>query len=175
MVSPPRSDSPLEEIGAFYSSNRAVVIMAQIIGVIAAVVFAWFISGLSNVVDDPKVKWTGLVVAAAAALTSVPLTFLASLGANADPGLVRWTDRTDAALFLSIAALLGVLAANAILPTWIRGLCVIGAGLTLVRGVLGLVPVFSILEVIAPLSFVLIVIVLAGWAFRASPTAADVV
>ncbi|HSO50609.1 MAG TPA: hypothetical protein VLS86_08675, partial [Acidimicrobiia bacterium] len=136
MVSPPLSDQPLGEISAFYSSNRAVVIVAQITGVIAAIAFALFVTMLSTVLDAPQVKWTGLVVAAAAAVTSVPLLALASLGANADPGIVRWTDLTDAVLFLAIAVFFGVLAGNGALPSWIRGLCVIGAGLTLVRGYL---------------------------------------
>jgi hypothetical protein len=152
-----------------------VVIVAQITGVIAAIVFALFVSVLSTVLDAPQVKWTGLVVAAAAAVTSVPLIALASLGANADPGIVRWTDLTDAVLFLAIAVFFGVLAGNGALPSWIRGLCVIGAGLNLARGYLGFEPVFTSLDVIAPLSFLLIIVVLAGWAFRAASSEHQVV
>lgn len=168
MVSPPRSNTPLVEIGAFYTSNRMVVLIAQVLGVAAAVFFALFISGFSDLVGDLRVKVTGLVVAAAAVLTSLPLVVMAFQGSETSPNMVSLTDLTDAVLFIAIALLLGALASNARMPLWVRGLCVIVAGLTLVRGYLGFGPVFTRLDVIAPLSFVVTVVVLAGWAFRAS-------
>ncbi|MDP9495068.1 MAG: hypothetical protein M3P87_07495 [Actinomycetota bacterium] len=167
LVSAPRSDKPLSEIGAFYTTNRTLIVVAQTLGIVAAIVFAMFISGLSKLAGDVRVKIAGLVVAAAAAVTSIPLILLSFQGADPNPTVVDLTDLTDALLFAAIAALLGVLATNNALPMWIRGSCVIGAGLTLVRAYLGFGPVFTTLDVIAPFSFVLIVVALAGWAFRA--------
>jgi hypothetical protein len=89
-------------------------------------------------------------------------------GSDPSPTMVSLTDLTDAILFLAIAVLLGLLATNEIFPMWIRGLSLVGALLTLVRGILGFFPVFSSLDFIAPLSFVVMVVVLSGWAFRFS-------
>ena len=166
MVSAPRSDVPLAEIGDFYSTNASVVLIAQAVGLMATVIFAFFISGLAKLIGDNRVKVVGLVVAAASVLTAVPLVVMSFQGSDPSPTMVSLTDLTDAVLFLAIAVLLGLLATNHNLPAWIRGLSLIGAGLTLVRGILGFIPVFSSLDFIAPLSFVVMVVVLAGWAFR---------
>ncbi|HLF42600.1 MAG TPA: hypothetical protein VJA46_03610 [Acidimicrobiia bacterium] len=169
MVSAPRSDAPLGEIGAFYAANQTIILIAQALGLVAAVILVLFIFGLSELLSDTRVKITGMLVAAAAALTSVPLIVMTFQGSDLSPTMVSLTDITDAVLFLAIAVLFAVLATNSRIPMWIRGPCVVGAGLTLVRGYLGFGPVFTTLDVIAPLSFVVIVLVLAGWAFRASP------
>ena len=168
MVSAPRSDVPLSEIGAFYNENASVILIAQAVGLVATAIFALFISGFARLIGDARVKVAGLVVAAASVLTAVPLIVMSFQGSDPSPTMVSLTDLTDAVLFLAIAVLLGLLATIKTLPSWIRGLSLVSALLTLVRGILGFVPVFSSLDFIAPLSFVVMVVVLSGWAFRAS-------
>ncbi len=144
-----------------------MILIAQAVGLVATVIFALFISGLAKLVGDARVKVVGLVVAAASVLTAVPLIVMSFQGSDPSPTMVTLTDLTDAVLFLAIAVLFGLLAMNETLPMWIRGLSLVGAGLTLVRGILGFIPVFSTLDFIAPLSFVIVVVVLSVWAFRA--------
>ncbi|HEY6629231.1 MAG TPA: hypothetical protein VI193_09645 [Acidimicrobiia bacterium] len=168
MVSAPRSDVPLTEIGDFYNENASVVLIAQAVGLAATAIFAFFISGLARLIGDARVKVVGLVVAAASVLTAVPLIVMSFQGSDPSPTMVSLTDLTDAILFLAIAVLLGLLATNEIFPMWIRGLSLVGALLTLVRGIFGFFPIFSSLDFIAPLSFVVMVVVLSGWAFRFS-------
>jgi hypothetical protein len=145
-----------------------VVLIAQAVGLVATVVFALFISGFARLIGDARVKVVGLMVAAASVLTAVPLIVMSFQGSDPSPTMVSLTDLTDAFLFLAIAVLLGLLATNKTLPMWIRGLSMVGALLTFVRGIFGFFPIFSALDFIAPLSFVIMVVVLAGWSIRAS-------
>jgi hypothetical protein len=168
MVSAPRSDVPIAEIGAFYDAHASVILIAQAVGLVATLVFALFISGFARLIGDARVKVVGLVVAAASVLTAVPLIVMSFQGSDPSPTMVSLTDLTDAVLFLTISVLMGLIATNRALPTWIRGLSLVSGMLTLVRGIFGFFPIFSSLDFIAPLSFVIMVVVLAGWSFRAS-------
>ena len=169
MVSGPLSNRPLQEITDFYSKNSTVVLIAQAVGIVAAGAFFLFASNLARNLEYEQVRLIGIVVSMAAVATAVPIVLLA-LGTAATSTLVRMIDLTDVVLFFVTALFLGVVGGRRSLPGWIRLLCGLVAILCVIRAVMGALTVFTILDVIAPVAFLVAVVVLAIWAWR-QPTA----
>ena len=159
MVSGPLSNRPLQEITDFYSKNSTVVLIAQFVGVLAAGAFFLFSSNLARTLDYRRVRMIGIVVSIAAVATAVPIVLLA-LGMVATRTLVRMIDLTDVFLFFVIALFLGMVGGRKSLPGWIRLTCGLVAILCVTRAVLGALTVFTVLDVIAPVGFLIAVVLL---------------
>ena len=164
MVNGPTADRPGDEISSFYTTNWTVVLIAEAIGIVAALVFATFTSLLSDLMGERRVRMAGRIVVLVAVQTSIPIVMLA-IGVSEPDALVQLSAGTDAALSLAIAAFLGVVASRE-LPVSIRTVCGIVAVLSFARGLLGQVPAFEVLRIIAPVGFLGSVLVLAVWSFR---------
>ena len=169
MVSGPLSNRPLQEITEFYSKNSTVVLVAQVVGIVAAGAFFLFATNLARKLEYGRVRVIGIVVSMAAIATAVPIVMLA-LGTAATSTLVRMIDLTDVVLFVVIALFLVVVGGRRSLPGWIRLLCGLVAILCVLRAVMGALTLFTILDVIAPVAFLIAVVVLAILAWR-QPTA----
>ena len=165
MASTPSGQDPTATVRDFYERHAGVVITAQVIGLLAAAAFAWFALALRPKEGPPAkgaLEIAGLGVAAAALLTAVPVLWLSLVAKDSADGLVHGLavtcDLTDVLLFAAIAAWATIVLRVAI-PNWFKGFAGLVALLALARSVLLLVG-SDLLEVVAPLAFVLFVAVL---------------
>lgn len=171
MASVPGGDDPVQVVRVFYEQHAAVVVVAQVIGLAAAVVFTLFALALADgrrAPDGPPggrwVSATGYAVGAAAVVTAVPVLVLTAV-AGAGPGVVvhglaRASDLTDVLLFVAVAAF-GVAVSRATTAAWLRALAVLVAVVSLARSMLVLAD-SSRLELVAPLAFVALVLVISS-------------
>lgn len=177
MVTAPASDSPAGEIATFYADNRAVVIVAQAIGLAAAVLFLAFalrfaLAATPGPADPDKWRlvWTsGVLVFAAAVVTALPPIVLALTARAAEVTssiriLAELSDVTDAALFLTISLFMAAVATQAVrTPSWLRAGAA-GAGLVaLGRAATGFARADSPLDILAPLFFIALVLAASVW------------
>jgi hypothetical protein len=147
----------------FYARNAAVVLVAQGLSLLASIAFAVFVlklrrAGLRVERRGPP-ELAGLAVAAAGALTSVPVVWLAVAADRASDGLVHAlavaSDLVDVLLFATIAIWSAALVAAA---EWWWFTVLAGAVglLALARAVL-LVLGSDLLELVAPWAFLVFV------------------
>ncbi len=183
MVSAPGADSPASEVSTYFAENRVIVLVAQGIGLFAAVVFLAFALRLAFAVTpghaDPD-KWrlawsSGVLVFAAAVVTSLPIIALA-LTSDAQAAnswthtLSQLADGTDAALFLTITLFLAAVATQGTrAPAWLRASAAIGALLAIARSSAGLLHVTSILDSVAPLAFITVILAASVWMLWPGP------
>jgi hypothetical protein len=161
MASVPTGDDPVRVVRSFYVDHAGVVIVAQLIGLVAAAAFLMFSRQLASTAPDadrPGLWWTGAAVAAAAFLTALPplwLSFIAS-GASAPTlhGLARASDATDVLLFTTIAAFAAMVARAS--SSWLRPVAALVGLISLARAVL-LATGQSALEAVAPVAFLALV------------------
>ena len=166
MTSAPGGTALTSTVRAFYTANSDVIVVAQIMGLVAAVVFLPFAFALrwrARTPDTPlDVEAAGCVVTAAAVLTAVPVLWLSMVATTGSDSLLHilavTSDLTDVFLFIAISwwawALVGAAS-----PVWFRLVATAVAALTLARAALLLVR-SSELELVAPASFVVLVVVL---------------
>ena len=164
MASVPGGQDPTGTVRDFYVQHAGVVVVAQVVGLLAAAAFVPFALTLRRTAVRRKgaLVAAGLGVAAAAALTAVPVLWLTAVAGNGADGLVHAlavaSDLTDVLLFATIA-----LWATAVLlagqPLWFNTLAGAVGLLALARALLLLVG-SELLELVAPLAFVSLVGVL---------------
>jgi hypothetical protein len=177
MVSPPGAQSPASEISTYFADNRVAVLMAQGIGLAAAVFFLGFALRFAFAVtpghDGPD-KWrlvwsSGVLVFTAAVVTSLPfialaLTSEAQAASSSTDTLAQLADGTDAALFLTITLFLAATATQGTrAPAWLRASAAISALLAIARTVTGLMQVDSVLDAAAPLAFIAVILAASVW------------
>ncbi len=165
MASVPGGSDPPGQVAAFYVAHTAVIVVAQLLGLLAAAVLVLFARALSTTASGPRalrVRRWGYAVAAAAVLTALPVLALCAVAGHGSAGWVHAlavaSDWTDVVLFAAIAGL-GVSVAQATARVWVRGLAAVVAVLSAARAVL-LALGASALEVTAPVGFVVLVMAL---------------
>lgn len=165
MASTPSGQDPTGTVRDFYARHAGVVITAQVVGLLAAGAFALFALALRPAAGHRSkgaLELAGLGVAAAAVLTAIPVLWLSVVAKDSADGLVHGlavtSDLTDVVLFTAIAVWATIVLRVAI-PHWFKGFAGVVALLTLARAILLLVG-SDLLEVVAPLVFVLFVAVL---------------
>jgi hypothetical protein len=183
MVSAPGASSPASEISTYYADHRGPVLVAQALGLIAAVAFLAFALRFALAATpgpaEPE-KWrmlwsSGVLVFTAAVVTSMPTIALAlTADSNAAPPythtLAQFANGTDAALFLTITLFLAAAATQGTkAPPWLRGGAAIGALLAVARTIAGLLTVDSVLDPVAPLAFIAVILAASIWMLLPGP------
>jgi hypothetical protein len=176
MVTVPGADRGVAFVGDFYEANRTVIVLAQAIGLVAAVAFLPFARGLQRqswVGRRPWVFVFGAAVSVAAVLAAVPPLLLCVVASTAGSGtldaLATASDRVDVVLFATISAF-AVAVAVAVDTTWVRALSAIVALTTAVRGLFSLTGQEP-LELVAPMAFLVLVVSLAITSWRSERSA----
>jgi hypothetical protein len=165
MASVPGGSDSVATVRAFYVDHAPVVVVAQLIGLAAAAVFAVHTRALAGVLSprvSTRLRRAGFLVAASAGLTALPVLVLTAVVASAPDratgGLAWASDLTDVVLFASVS-LFAAVAARASGPSWVGALAATVALLTLARSVL-LASGSTALGLVAPLAFIALVAVL---------------
>jgi len=165
-VSLPASSSPPANIASFYEQHATAVIVTQIIGLAAAAAFVMFLRtvlvGERTGATGRRMLWvTGGLVVLGELLTAAPVLALALLR-SAEPQtwtrLTELSELADDVLFIAIALFCAVLAWIAS-QLWLRIFAGAAAVLAVARGIdtsFGA----SILAVLAPLAFLLLMLVI---------------
>jgi hypothetical protein len=176
MVTVPGGDRGVAFVRDFYEANRTVIVLAQAIGLVAAVAFVPFARGLQRqswVGRRPWVFAFGAAVSVAAVLAAVPPLLLCVVAPAAGSGtldaLATASDRVDVVLFATISAL-AVAVAVAVDTTWVRALSAIVALTTALRGLFSLTGQEP-LELVAPMAFLVLVVSLAITSWRSQRSA----
>ena len=163
MVTVPGRGATVQAARGFYRDHLGIIVVAQVIGLLAAVAFVLFALGLQR--QDwgrPLLRYAGVAVAAASVVTAVPVLWLCMAASTVTPpmltGLLIASDIADAVLFLAIAGFATAIAIAA-RPQWAKALALAVALLSIVRAVL-LVTGSELLEVAAPVAFLVLVLVL---------------
>src|SRR4051794_29172555 len=156
MATVPGGRDPVPRVRAFYEVHTGVVVVAQVLGLLAAGALVPFVLGLGGAVRSRgPVVVAGLAVVAAAVLTAVPVLLLVVLAGGAGVRVVHdlavASDGVDVLLFAVIAAFAAVIAAATTAPL-LRGLAAAVAVLAAVRAVL-LLSGSGLLEMLAPVAF----------------------
>ncbi len=162
MVTVPGRGATVQAALGFYRDHLGIIVVAQVIGLLAAVAFVLFAVGLQR--QDrgrPLLRYAGVAVAAASVVTAVPVLWLCVAASTVTPamltGLLVASDLADAVLFLAIAGFATAIAIAA-RPQWAKALALAVALLSIVRAVL-LVTGSELLEVAAPVAFLVLVLV----------------
>ena len=173
MADIPTLDTPIDRIQHFYAQHGGIIVTAQIIGVIAAIVFlmfAWALAPGVNPGSEPaasRLRVAAALVALASVVTAIPPLWLALSSAPSDStahALTRAADLTDAVLF----GVVGLFALELLRDTaigWLKILSLVVAGLSLVRAVIGPFGI-SFLDSAAPLAFVVLILAASIECFR---------
>jgi len=173
MADIPTLDTPISRIQAFYASHGGIIVAAQIISMTASILFFLFAWGVArdvnpeSVAATARVRLTGALVAIASVATAIPPISPAVASAPSDSTahtLTRAADVTDAVLFAAIGLFSLELFRDAV-PGWLKVLALIVAASSLARAALGLAEV-TVLDVIAPLAFLALVLVVSVAAVR---------
>lgn len=161
---PGGSDS-VATVRAFYLDHWAVVVVAQLIELAAAAMFAVHARALAGVLSYRRsrgLRRAGLLVAAGAGLTAVPVLALTAMARSASDrlvtGLAQASDMTDVVLFASVSLFAAVAVRSSATP-WVGVLAATVALLAAARSVL-LASGSSALGLTAPLAFIALVVVL---------------
>jgi hypothetical protein len=164
MASVPGASDSVPTVRDFYDAHPAVVVVAQLIGLGAAAVFAVHARALKRgqaLGGGGYVSAAGGVVAASAALTAVPVLVLAAGAARYSDrtiaALARASDLTDVVLFAAVS-LFAAAVARASRARWLGSLAGTVAVVTAARSVL-LACGSSSLDVAAPWAFIALVTV----------------
>ena len=167
MVSLPASDDPALHIRGFYSAHQAVIVVAQVLSVLASLLFVGFAVSLGRRITSSRgglIPGSGLLVALASFATAVPPLALAlsmHRSLSSVHTLARAADITDAILF-AVIALFAAAVWTERLPGSLRGLSAAVAVLALARAIIS--PLGSAaLEAIAPIGFIALVLAISHW------------
>jgi hypothetical protein len=170
MVSVPNGSDSMSTIRVFYESNAGLILVAQVVGLCAALTFIPFAIALQRQRRDRDrdptssswITWSGIAVALAAILTAVPVLWLTAIVDEGDTRVIRRLaragDLSDCVLFLAIAAFAAALV-QAAAVAWLR----VAATLVMIASIARaafLSAGSAFLELVAPLSFVLLVLAL---------------
>ena len=157
------ADSTVRE---FYTAHAGVIIAAQVISLLASATFVLFTLTLRQRGSERRaglgrLEAAGLAVASASVLTVVPPLWLSVVADSASSSgvhrLAVASDLVDVVLFLTIGAFGGVLAVAAS-ATWFKGLSALVAVVAVARAVESLLG-SQLLELVAPLAFVALIVV----------------
>jgi hypothetical protein len=162
MVSLPASDDPAVHIRGFYSAHQAVIVVAQVLSVLASLLFVGFAVSLGRRITSSRaglILASGLLVALASFVTAVPPLALAlspHRSLSSVHTLARAGDITDAVLF-GVIAVFAVAVWSEPLARWLRGLSATVAVLALARAIISPLGAAG-LDAIAPIAFIALVL-----------------
>jgi hypothetical protein len=169
MVTVPGRGATVQAARGFYRDHLGIIVVAQVMGLMAAAAFVLFAVGLQR--QDrgrPLLRYAGVAVAAASVVTAVPVLWLCMPASTVTPamltGLLVASDIADVVLFLAIA-----IAARG---QWTKALALAVALLSIVRAVL-LVTGSGLLEVAAPVAFLVLVLVVSVATLTGRPLLGD--
>ena len=161
--------------------NTGLIVTAQLLGLVAASLFTPFAAALQRqrgARDRTTSSWitrTGVAVTVAAGVTAVPVLWLAAVVDGADSTLVRRlaraSDLSDVLLFVAIAAFAASLV-HASSGAWLRMSATIVLIVSLTRAA-ALLTGSDVLELVAPLAFVLLVLALSTISLARRPVFGD--
>jgi hypothetical protein len=166
MASVPGGGDATSTVRDYYTAHTGVIVVAQLVGLAAALTFLPFTFSLRRGPGErtapSDVEAAGSVVAGAAVLTAVPVLWLTAVADTGSDGLVHGlavaSDLADVALFTAIALWSWTLV-RVSSTSWFRILAGVVAVISLARAVL-LLARSSVLELVAPMGFVVLVLVL---------------
>lgn len=160
MVSLPTGSESGQQIKAFYSAHRQIIVLQQLMGVITLIAFVAFaLSALAARVRFWLLTGTVLIMVMELATNIVPLGIaLANPSVGAAHTFTVIEDLADAGLFLAIGVF--AVAATSQEVLWLRALGLVVAVVSIVRAVLNPLRIDA-LDQVAPLAFILLVLVLA--------------
>jgi len=171
MVTVPGHQDRVAFVREFYEDHRAVIVTAQVIGVVASAAFLAFALGLQRqdwVGRRPLVHICGVAVAVAGALACVPPLVLcvvaSSAGRSAISGLATASDRVDVVLFAAIAFFAGSVLI-AVDRVWVRALAALVGVMCALRAFYVLMGEAT-LELLAPMAFLVLIMCLAILSWR---------
>ena len=175
MASVPGGDDPTDTVRDFYVRHTGIVVAAQLLGLLAAAAFVLFTIRLRQVTGTRSrgaLATSGVGVGGASVITAIPVLWLAVVSDAGANGLVHalavGSDLVDVLLFAAIAVWLTNLV-RAAQRVWFKALAGTGAVLAVARALLLLVG-SGVLELLAPLTFVVVVAALSTLLFlRRSP------
>lgn len=166
MASVPGGSDSASVVRDFYTAHTGVIVVAQVVSLLASAAFVPFVLTLRRGAgargDRPDVEAAGVALALASVLTVVPVLWLTVVADTGSKGLVHGlavaSDLTDVALFTAIALWAGTLV-RASTTSAFRAVAGVVAVLGMARAVL-LLARSSVLEVVAPLAFIVLVVAL---------------
>jgi len=153
MASLPTAGDSEATIAAFYRDHATIVVLQQVIGVLALLPLVAF--GLSIAPNRWLRPALFLLVAVELVTNIVPLVIVAAPGAAHPLTLVE--DLADSALFVSVALFL--IAATLGEALWLRAIAYAGGAACIIRALASPLGVTA-LDLVAPLAFVLFVLLL---------------
>lgn len=176
MASVPGAQDSTGAVRAYYEEHAALVAIAQAVELAATVPLVVFVLGLSRSrwVDDggQRLLLTGGGVAVAAILTAVPPLWLCVAGPTGPSTLVRnlalLSDLVDVLLFLTIAGFATACWRVWRGPSWVGWTSLGVAAVCAVRAV-EMVAGGTVLAVVAPVAFLVLVATLSGYLLRRPP------
>lgn len=172
MATVPGGDDSVAKVRHFYDAHSGIVATAQVISLVSVIAYYLFAVGLSRsalvVRRAGPVLAGGLLICLAGVLTSVPPLWLCFVAGSAGSGLVhglaRASDLTDVFLFVCIGVF-GAAVASATTLTWLRVVAAVTAALGVLRAI-GILIGTSLLGVVAPVLFLVLVVALSILALR---------
>jgi hypothetical protein len=171
MADIPTLDTPIARIQRFYANHGGIIVVAQVIAIVASAVFLLFVWTVAVQLASgsalPRLRASGVLVAAASVATAVPPLLLALANAPSTStahALTRAADVTDAILFAAIALFASELARDVVIG-WLRAVALVVAVFAVARLILGLAEITA-LDVVAPMVFLAFALVLSIEAFR---------
>jgi hypothetical protein len=181
IVTLPDSDRSMRYIASFFEDERLLVLFAELLVAVGAVVFFGFAIRLPRCVAEPQdesyaLGLTGRIVGIAALVTTAPFVALAVVspaGPDLTRSLMSLADLTEVLLSLAIVGFTMVIATS---DTDLPGTFRFAAG---VVGLMGVSHAFSSwadvttsLDVAAPVAFVAFVTLMGAWLIFGSETSA---
>ena len=166
MVSLPTAAQTGDHIKAFYAAHAQLIVAQQLLGVVTLLPFVLF--GLALGAGHRRWLMLAVVLLVIAELFTniIPVTLLlTNASADSAHGFTVVEDLADAALFVTIAIF--TLVATSGEPGWVRGLGWVVAGLSVFRAVLSPLGAAA-LDALAPLAFLIIVVILSVRLMRGS-------
>ena len=164
MASVPGGDDPASQVRRFYEENAGVVLLSQVVELAATLPLVLFLRGLSTsplVIPRRGTTLTGVALVGASLLTLLPPLVLVLLHdrvtARTVHLLATLSDLTDVLLFITIAGFAIVWGWAGTGPTWLRVLALLVGLMAGVRAV-EILLAGHLLEVLAPVGFVILVV-----------------
>lgn len=166
MATVPGADATTGAVRMFYEEHASVVVVAQLVELVATVPLLMFVIGLARsapVARPTPLLTAGVAMASAAVLTVVPPLWLCIIARTGSAGLIdalaRLSDWVDVLLFLTITWFAAAIIRHWQGPRWLRWAALAAAGLCGLRAV-EIALEGSVLTVISPVAFVLLIIAL---------------
>ena len=178
MASVPGGDDTASQVRRFYEEHAGVVLLSQVVELAATLPLVLFLRGLSAsplVVPRRGTLVTGVALVGASLLTLVPPLVLVlvhdRVAARAVHRLAALSDLTDVLLFITIAGFAIVWGWAGAGPTWLRVLALLVALAAGARAV-EILLAGHLLEVLAPVGFLVLVVAFSVLLLRAGRSTA---